>query len=105
MPALRYVNTTTRLPAIRIAFDVHAWNDGRGFAEDIFLVVEMKRNSGCSFQCNPTYGQTAQWRSAYEGRDCYTIQFHGLTLPPGTGRSVLSLGIDAWVLATSAHFW
>jgi hypothetical protein len=99
VPVLRYRNTThgsgpAQQSSIRTLLEVHVRNDGRGFAEEIFAVVDMIASKRCRFTFPPIYEGQESWRIENEARNSFTIRLTVLTLPPGTERIGFQIAID-----------
>jgi hypothetical protein len=96
VPVLRYRNTRpVQQNQIRIFVEVHIRNDGRGFAEDIFAVVNMHASKRCEFEFPSVDPLHERWRTVNEVRNSYTTRLRGLSLPPGTEKNgfVIVIGI------------
>jgi hypothetical protein len=96
-PILRYRNTqlTQGLQKqIRVALQVHVRNDGRGFGEDIFCIVDIKADGRCTFAFPTGDEKYVRWRTINDTRNCFTIRLTGLVLPPGTEQNAFEILID-----------
>jgi hypothetical protein len=79
---------------IYVHLEVHIRNDGRGFAEDIFCVFDIKTAARCAvhYPRDEDSQNYFSWRTSDGTRD--TIHLHGLVLPPGTEYHAIEVQLD-----------
>jgi hypothetical protein len=79
-----------------LRFDVSVINKGRGFAEDIFCVVEAKwpRANEVQYPFDRSGGRRAWRRATDDDRDCFTAMLGDALLPPGAQQEALNIQIE-----------
>jgi hypothetical protein len=78
-----------------LRLDVSVVNKGRGFAEDIFCIVQASwpRSSAVQYPFDLGNGRRA-WRTTGDGQDCFTALFGDTLLPPGAQQTALSIHLS-----------
>jgi hypothetical protein len=97
VPIVRFGTVQKRDRMMVLRLDVSVVNKGRGFAEDIFCVVDAKWPRPSSVQYPYDVDVQAgrkHWRSTADGRDCCTLMLGDTVLPPGTERSAFHIHIE-----------
>jgi hypothetical protein len=79
---------------VRINLDVAARNTGRGFADDMFGLVEIRVPDRVIPSFPRGREEYESWRTTNDGRDSWTVLLRGLRLPPGTEAPAFSITLD-----------
>jgi hypothetical protein len=89
---------TTGRRFMQLRLNVSVVNKGRGFAEDIFCVVDAKwpQPNAVRYELDATHVRDAPggWRNTNYGRDYYTQMLGNMKLPPGAEARVLIVKIE-----------
>jgi hypothetical protein len=97
VPIVRFGTAQKHDRMMLLRLDVSVVNKGRGFAEDIFCVVDAKWPRPNSVQYPYDIDVQAgrrQWRTMADGRDCCTLMIGETVLPPGTERSAFHIHVE-----------
>jgi hypothetical protein len=90
---LRTIETaSSRL--MRINLDVAASNVGRGYADDIFCLVDMDLSLRVVPSFPPSKDQYESWRTQNDTQNSWTLLLTGLRLPPGAVSQPFSIALD-----------
>jgi hypothetical protein len=96
-PIVRFGTAQKRDRVMHLRFDVSVINNGRGFAEDIFCVVEAKwpRPGSVQYPYEPdVQARRKGWRTVTDGRDCFTLMLGDAVLPPGAEQPAFNIHVE-----------
>jgi hypothetical protein len=88
VPTVRFQAAQFQGGRFQIDFEVATINNGRGFAEGIFCLVETKLPSGLKVLI---LGEVEAWRAKNDNNECWTIMIDKRMLPPGSQLSAFNV--------------
>jgi hypothetical protein len=92
---LRNVEIIQGLPQRpRVNVQVSAENKGRGFADDIYCIVEIKAGAKVVIYFPYDTGRFHGWRIKTDDRERFTLRLDGMMLPPGSEHIAFELQIE-----------